>query len=236
MSLFLVAVIIFLGIVTQSAAGFGMALVSMPLLAPFFDIKLISPLVALAGILAKVLLLVKYHSKLEIKAVTGLVISSALLVPAGTFALAYMDQRISLLVLGVVVLIYALYSLINFIPPRLHNPNWVYLFGGLAGFLGGALNASGPPVVIYATSRRWDPLEFKANLQGYALVNGIVVVASHYLAGNITPQVMQAFVASIPAVFVGVWVGVSMDKFLQPARFRKLVLWLLVVVSLRMIF
>lgn len=235
MSYLLVAVIIFFGIFTQSAAGFGMALVSMPLLSTFAEIKFISPLIALVGILAKLLLLVNYRREIEFKAVYKLVLSSLLFVPVGTYALNYLDENTSIFVLGVVVLGYAVYSLINMVPPRLSHSGWVYFFGAIAGFLGGAYNASGPPVVIYANSRRWGPKKFKANLQAYALINGIGVSISHFFAGNITPQVWRGFAYSIPAVVLGVWLGVSLDKYLDEALFQKLVLWLLIILGIRMI-
>ena len=156
--------------------------------------------------------------------------------PLGTYALSYFDQRVSVFLLGVIVLFYALNSLFSLASPQLKHPAWVYFFGGIAGFLGGAFNASGPPVVIYVNSLDWNPQEFKGNLQAYALVNGIGISISHYFAGNITAAVLNNFWSTIPAIFIGVIAGISMDRLLHPARFKKVVLYLLILLALRMIF
>lgn len=230
----LAAVIVFFAIFTQSAAGFGMSLVAMPLLTPSFSVKFISPLIALVGILAKILILIKYRNSIDIKAVGRLTLASVLFVPAGVVALDYLNQNTTLFLLGLIVLLYAIYSLMKYSPPRLVNKNWALVFGAAAGLLGGAFNASGPAVVIYANAKRWEPAEFKSNLQGYALVNGLFVVISHWVKGNYTPEVMSMFWVTIPAIILGVGLGISMDRFLDAQRFRKLVLYLLVILGIRL--
>jgi uncharacterized membrane protein YfcA len=236
MGFWLIPLVVFLAIFTQSAAGFGMALVAMPLLAHFFDIKLLSPLIALVGIIAKILLLMKYKQALDLRALWQLTVGSLLFVPIGVFALDFLDETASIKLLGVVVLFYAIYGLLNFTLPKLENNIWGFGFGAVAGFLGGAFNASGPPVVIYANTKRWLPDQFKGNLQAYSLVNGIFIAVNHYLNGNITPAVWGDLLIAIPAILLGVWLGTGMDRFFNPKRFRRMVLWLLVVLGIRMVF
>ena len=236
MVFWLIPLVVFVAIFTQSAAGFGMALVAMPILAHFFEIKLLSPLIALVGILAKILLLIKYKQALDLRALWQLTLGSLLFVPLGVYALDYLNESIAIKLLGAVVLFYSVFGLLNFTFPKLEGNVWGFGFGAIAGFLGGAFNTSGPPVVIYANSKRWLPDQFKGNLQAYSLINGAFIVFNHYLSGNITPAVWQSLLIAAPAVFLGVWLGTSLDRFFNPRRFRKLVLWLLVILGLRMIF
>jgi len=193
MSILVINLVIFFAIFTQSVVGFGMTLVAMPLLGIFYDLKLISPLIAVVGILAKALLLVKYHSAFEFKTMWRFTLASLIFVPVGVYALETLDDEIAMSILGGIVLVYAIYSLFSSIVLRLAHNFWVYLFGAIAGILGGAFNASGPPVVVYASSRPWGPIEFKSNLQGYALVNGLFISLNHYFSGNLTGKCGRHF-------------------------------------------
>ena len=162
-------------------------------------------------------------------------LASLIFVPVGVYALETLDDEIAMSILGGIVLVYAIYSLFSSIVLRLAHNFWVYLFGAIAGILGGAFNASGPPVVVYASSRSWGPIQFKSNLQGYALVNGLFISLNHYFSGNLTGEVWQTFLYSIPAIVIGVLAGVSLDKFIKPEVFRKAVLYLLIVLGVRLI-
>lgn len=235
MSVIWIGAVIFIAIMTQSVAGFGMTLVAMPLLALTYDLTVIAPLIALVGIAAKVLLLAKYGRKFDFQLLGLLTLTSLAVVPLGVRSIKFLNQDVALIILGVFVLVYALFNLLNFKLPTFRSRGWAVLLGGTAGFLGGALNASGPPVVVYADNRDWAPGEFKGNLQGYALINGVFIAANHAVSGNLTADVWQAFALTLPAVALGVWMGIKMDRWINPAQFRKIVLWLLVILGIRLI-
>lgn len=59
----LVFIIVFVAIFVQAVTGFGLALVSMPLLVLALDIQVASPLVALIGGVAELLLLLHYRAE-----------------------------------------------------------------------------------------------------------------------------------------------------------------------------
>ena len=235
MPFLVINLVVFFAVFTQSVVGFGMTLVAMPLLGAFYELKLISPLIAVVGIVAKALLLVKYHSAFEFKTMWRFTLASLIFVPVGVYALETLDDEIAMSILGGIVLVYAIYSLFGSTVLRFAHNFWAYLFGAIAGLLGGAFNASGLPVVVYASSRPWGPIKFKSNLQGYALVNGLFITINHYLSGNMTGEVWQIFLYSIPAIIIGVIAGVSLDKFINPEVFRKAVLYLLIVLGLRLL-
>lgn len=231
----LAAAVIFLGVFTQSLTGFGVALVSMAILPSLIGIEYASPLVALVALLLEGVLLLRYRRAFNLRVIGPLALAAYLGIPLGVLALSQVDRDLVLKILGLLIAGYAIYGLSNFRLPVLSHPIWKYLAGFLAGLFGGAYNTSGPPVVIYGSCQDWAPSEFKTNLQGFFLFTDLFIVANHAWRGNLSGPVGWYFVWGIPAVLLGVWAGVSLDHYIKPEVFRKLVLALLVFLGLRLI-
>ena len=234
--IFLIGSVVFLAVFTQSVSGFGVALVTMALIPSLIGIRVATPLVALVALVLEAVLLIRYYKSMNVRAVWRIAVAAVIGTPLGVIFLTRVDERIALALLGVVIAGYALYALLGLKLPRLENPQWAYVAGLIGGMLGGAYNTAGPPVVIYGDCRRWPPDVFKGNLQGYFVIASIAAAASHALDGNFTPQVWQLFWWTMPFLIVGTIVGLSLDRWINPAVFRKVVLALLVVMGVRMIF
>ena len=232
----LVGLIIFLSAFTQSLSGFGLALVSMALLPAVIGIRSATPLVALVAIAIEVILIIRYRESLDVRAIWKVVLASVVGIPLGVLFLSHVDEHFALTILGLVIAGYALYALLGLKLPRLENSFWAYVVGLLGGMLGGAYNTSGPPVIVYADCRRWPPDEFKSNLQGYFVISSSVVLISHALSGNLTPPVWSVFWRSLPFIGVGLLAGLSLDRWLNPVMFRRVVLILLVIMGIRLMF
>jgi hypothetical protein len=101
--------------------------------------------------------------------------------------------------------------------------------------LGGAYNTSGPPVILYGNCRRWSRDSFKSNLQGFFVVNSVVVLLSHGVAGGFTAEVWGLVPFGLGAAVVGIVAGTGLDKRLNPETFRKVVLVLLLVLGVRLL-
>ncbi len=236
MAWFLVFGTVFLALFTQSLAGFGLALVSMPILSLVLGVQTAAPLVAVFAPLAELALLIAYRQALSLRVVWQLAAASVIGVPVGVIGLRRLDERLVLVVLGVVIAGYALYTLLDLRLPNTQGTLWAWSAGLIAGVLGGAYNTSGPPVIIFGHSRRWPPPEFKANLQGFFVLNSVVILASHLLAGTTTTRVWSYSLVSFPAAALGIWAGLQMAKRLDPHKFSRLVLWLLLILGLSLLF
>ena len=213
---------IFFAVFTQSLAGFGVALIAMSLLPGLVGIQIATPLVALIAVTIEFFLLIRYRQALQFKAVWPVALASVVGIPLGVWALKGVEERLFLIVLGVVIAGYALYALFQFKLPELSHPAWAYTVGFLAG-------------IIYGNCRRWPPAEFKSNLQGFFLINSAFVVLGHALGHNLTPQVWHYYFWSLPILGLGILGGTSLDKFINQVVFRKIVLWLLVLMGVWLI-
>ncbi|GAB4266810.1 MAG: sulfite exporter TauE/SafE family protein [Candidatus Promineifilaceae bacterium] len=231
----IVTVIVFFAILTQAASGFGLALVSMPLLVGVLGISIAAPLVNLIGVASEIVMLSRYRQAFSWKEVSWLVVPSLFAIPVGVGVVKWVNAEVVTAVLGAVLVIYAIYALLNFKLPLLENPRWAIGFGWLGGLLSGAFNTSGPPVVVYATCRRWPPQKFKGNLQAYFLLNSIVTMSTHALLGNYNHLVTQYFLWALPGMVLGYLIGFRLDRCFTPQRFKQLVMVLLVFLGIRLL-
>ena len=227
--------VIFFAVFTQSLTGFGSALVAMVFLPKLVGIQVAAPLVALIAVTIEIFLAIRYHRSLNPSTLWRLVLASIIGIPLGILALKQISENVLLTVLGVVIIGYALYALFDFKLPELRHPCWAYGAGLISGVLSGAYNTGGPPVVIYGACQRWEPTEFKSNLQGFFLISDLFVVSGHAIDHNLTPAVLHSFIWALPAIALGILIGTSLDRYLNPAIFRKAVLVLLAIMGITLL-
>lgn len=232
----LITLIVFWAMFVQTVAGFGGALVSMPLLVGVLGITTATPMVAAMAIVIEIILIVYYRHALEIKTVRNLALPSLIGLPVGVYFLTQIDANIVTTALGVLLVAYALYALFSPSLPELKHPGWSYIAGFLAGVLNGAYNTSGPPVIIYGTFRRWEPAVFKSNLQGFFFVLSMATLIVHLVVGNFTAEVWVSFLWTLPGIALGFLAGKAVEKRIDPIRFRQIVFVLLIVLGLRLLF
>ena len=228
------SLIIFIGCFTQGLTGFGLGLVTMALLPIVVGLREATPLVALVGIVLELIMLIRYREAFQFKSIWPLLVACVIGIPIGIFYLIRVDEAVALFALGVVTFGYALYALIGFRLPKLDSPLWGWVFGIAGGVLGGAYNTGGPPVILYGNCRRWSPNEFKGKLAGFFLVGSLMAGIAHWASGNITSSVFSLFTTTLPALLLGYLLSQFMDRWLDPERFRKIVLVMLVVLGLRL--
>jgi uncharacterized membrane protein YfcA len=234
-SLVLVALIVFLGAMIQGMMGFGMALVAMPLMVTVLGIQVASPSFALMGLVATFLNTVRWRHDITWRDIRVLLVPALIGVPLGVLFLSRGDPVLVTRMLGVVLIIYAIYSLLGRTLPVGRSPLWGYIAGFFSGALTGAFNAGGPPVVAYASALNWSPDRFKGNMAIFFFIMGLAVVASHAVSGSLTAEVWRIALLALPGLYLGQVTGVFLGRRISPARFSQLVLVLLVVLGIQLL-
>jgi uncharacterized membrane protein YfcA len=234
MQLVIFAAIITLACFVQAVAGFGLPMIATPVLVALFGIRATVPLMAIIILELQLLMIVRYHMALDIRTIWRISAAAVVGIPVGVLFLSRIPDRITVTILGLVLIIYVLYSSFRFPVPALNNPNWAFFFGFLSGMGGGAYNMAAPPMIIYGDTQRWNPKLFKGNLQGCFLIITVVAILTHAISGNVTGDVWQKSLIAIPFVLLGSIAGFSLDRFINPAFFRKIVLGLLFILGINL--
>ena len=219
----------------QTVSGFGIALVAMPFLVTAFGIQTAAPLMSLSGATAGLALLIRYRHGLHPRAIVRLVIASLLGIPLGIVLLRRVDPVLFSRLLGVMLIAYAIYALRRPTIPPIADQRWAYLFGFISGLTAGAYAIGGPPVIVYAAAQQWDAAAFKSNLQSFFFVTGLILIAGHALSGSFTPVVFQQYALAVPGIGLGLGAGSLLDRYVDARRFRRLVLYLLLLMGAQLI-
>lgn len=229
-----------LSALVQSMAGFGFALVAITLLPFFLDLSVAVPLVLVMCLLNNLVLWIYYRASFQWQAIAPLVFSAVLGIPVGLVGFHYVSEDLARQVLGSFIVLYVAYDTVcRVVPvasvPVLVSPSWAYLFGGISGFLTGALTTGGPPLVMYANSRGWSPEEFKGNLPGVYVIALMFALTGHYFEGHLTGELGQIALCTLPVLATGMGLGLGLSKQIDANSFKRLVLGLLGVIGLRLI-
>ena len=223
--------ILFVSTFIRSALGFGDALIAMPLLAMAVGIQTATPLVAFAAATIALTILVRSWRSVDIRSAWRLILLSLVGIPFGLVLLRVAPEYLVKMVLGALLILYGVYSLITPRLPLIQSEKSAYIFGFIAGVLGGAYNTNGPPIVMYGLLRRWPPENFRATLQCYFLFTGLSILLGHGLAGLWTPFVLQLYLYSIPIIMLAIFAGGRINSRISKDFFSRIVYAFLVAIG-----
>lgn len=226
-----IILVLFISSLVRSTFGFGDALIAMPLLALFVSIKIATPLVAMFAIIIAVSILWKEYKTIDFRSVRTLILFALVGIPFGLLFLKGAAESIIKIVLGIILILFALYNL--FKPGLLHikTERWAFVFGFISGMLGGAYNTNGPPIIIYGAMRKWQKERFRAMLQSVFLPTNAFIVIGHISAGLWTEEIINLFLYALPFVGIAIFLGTRLSKIIPTEKFVNYVYLLLIVLG-----
>ncbi|MEM1416303.1 MAG: sulfite exporter TauE/SafE family protein [Myxococcota bacterium] len=233
-----IAAVLGFGATVQSAIGFGMGLVSIPLL-----VWLGHPLPhAVALVIGASLFQTAYGTWLmrrhvvwrrtfvlgAFQAVGALAGIAGMALLVGTSD-ATVKQGVGAMVLA------ALLAQLAFRPaPRERLPFvWLGVAGLLAGFFGGLVGMGGPPLVFYALAHRWERDVTRAFLWSqFCLAMPVVTALLSAQFGTGVLRFVGIGASMVPVLFVGVRLGLYLTRHWSPEVLRRAGLAMLFAIAL----
>ncbi|HEY2588077.1 MAG TPA: sulfite exporter TauE/SafE family protein [Tepidisphaeraceae bacterium] len=216
-----VLVVVFVATLIRSTLGFGEALVAVPLLALRLPVQVAAPLAVLVSITVAAIVMAQEWHRVHFRAAGWLAAWTMLGIPLGLLMLKEVNGRTVKATLGLVIIAFALWSLLNRVPFTLNRDRhkWLFGFGLFAGVLGGAYGMNGPPLVVYGSLRRWSAAQFRATLQGYFLPASLAGMFGYWVAGLWVPAVTRFYLLSLPATIVATFLGRVLHARISPRAF-----------------
>ncbi len=231
---FFVLAVLFIATLIRSALGFGEALIAVPLLAMRIPVRTAAPLAVMVSITIAALIVIQDWRKVHVRSASWLLVPTVVGIPLGLLLLTSSHQLLVKLLLALVIIGFALYSLAGAQIPELKHDSkrWLISFGLIAGVLGGAYGMNGPPLAIYGAMRRWSPQHFRATLQGYFLPASIVGMVGYFWNGLWNFELTHYYILSLPVILPAIWLGRMANHRLPHDTFQKYVFGGLVIIGL----
>ena len=216
-----IGAVFFVATLVRVVFGFGDALVAMPLLALFLDVKSASPLFALVCATLSLAILKDSWRRIDMPGMRRFLLPALLGLPFGLLFLHAGGEKGVKALLAIVLISFSGHRLAGLERREAISPRFAPLAGFLAGFLGGAYNTGGPPIVIYGVLRKWEPHVFRATLQGYFLVTSLFVLLGHAATGLWNRQLLMRYLSLLPVVLLAVPLGNAIHRRISPERFNR---------------
>ncbi|WP_220745523.1 sulfite exporter TauE/SafE family protein [Shewanella colwelliana] len=191
-------IIIFLGALTQSLIGFGLAVVASPLLY-LVDPSLVPAPVIIMGFSISLMTLFRERNALEFN---GLQYALLGRIPGGLLGaslLLFAPQAVLGLAIATIVALAVLLSLLKFSIPV--NRRSLFAAGIVSGIFGNIAAIGGPPLAILLSGK--DAKQFRAALSAFFIFSSTIALLILALAGLLTTYHFYISLLLLPAVLFG---------------------------------
>lgn len=223
----------------KGATGMGLPLVATPILAGVFGPRVAVVIVTIPIFVSNSLLLAQGWRRTGVLRGLGpILLASAIGSIIGVQLLARLDQRTFAILIAVMVAVFLLRGdrLIGDDP----NARRARLLGPLVGFVGGVLQGTtsiaSPLVGSFFHSLRLAPRDFVLVLAAVFELNAIIQVIGYSLLGLFTPEVIALGLIGLVPTLLALMLGVYLRGRLDPARFRSVIVLLLVLSTANLLY
>lgn len=211
--------------------GFGANLVALPMLAHVLSLRFAVPMLLLLDLLSAALLSARNRTLIDRVELGRLAPALLLGMGLGLPVLRHAAERGLLLLLGLFVGGFALWSLLGKANPQPASPRWAWPAGLAGGVFSTLFGTGGPLYTLYLARRIADTARLRATIGavilGSALVRLLLFTGSGFLA---QPGLLKLAALLVPCALVGYLIGSRLHARLPQAQVRRAV-WVLLLVS-----
>ena len=235
----IVSIIIGLGSFTQGLTGFGLALISVPLLSLFLDVKLAIPLAGLFGWFVTFPIVWKMKAHIQFKTAVILFLGSLPGSFIGADLLKQLPSQVILITMGVILLASSIYSLRSKTTIFKSASQLISLgVGFFSGALGASVGEPGPPVIAYTSMLPWTNDQTKSTLVFFFMLQMIGAIAGFWSKGLLTEEVFSYLIKAMPSFIVGISLGMFSYQLLHKyhINYHKIIYSLLIIIGSLLIF
>jgi uncharacterized membrane protein YfcA len=223
--------IVLVATVAQTVAGFGFALVAVPLFVTALDVRDAIVLTTLVGMINNTILARTSRRHVPWRTVLPMLAGAIAGMPAGLAVLLLAPPDAIRITVGVATLVMAAAVALGLRFRDASVPAEVAV-GSISGVLNTSVGINGPPVVLYLQGREHTPDEFRGALAVFFFTCNVVTLAIFFASMIVSRHALALWLAAIPAVAVGSLAGHRLMRAIEPAAFRRLVFVMLVASAL----
>ncbi|WP_243547050.1 sulfite exporter TauE/SafE family protein [Pseudodesulfovibrio tunisiensis] len=222
----------FVAAVINNIAGFGAALMAMPLVAYAIPLDIAVPSSTLLVLALSCQMGWSYRKHIQKAALQYICIGGIAGVAVGISVLQSVGNESLKLAMGLLLIAYALFSICW--PAGLRkahaiNPRWGIVAGFASTVLGALFGFNGPPLAVFVSLTGWPKETVKGVLGVCFLLTGTLILTGQLIAGIHSLQTVTYFAVGCPAVLLGGGVGILLSRFIGQVAYQRILLILILV-------
>ena len=226
----------FIGGMTTGIAGFAMGLVVSGIWLHILTPIQTAALIVGYALLAQTYSIWKLRQAMSWRKVAPFIIGGAVGVPIGALLLTYINPAHLRIGVGVLLVLYSIYSLAKpALKPVQGGVPTDLGIGFFNGLLGGLTGLGGIIVTVWVQLRGWPKDVQRIVFQPVILAAQAMTAISLAFAGAYTAETIKLYLYGLPALAAGIWIGLKLYGKLDEAGFRKVILVLLLVSGLSLV-
>lgn len=200
--------IAFLGALIFGVTGFGAALITIPLATHLVPLKFALALFVIVDLAAAVSVGLENPRNAVRREWTRLVPMILAGTAVGVTLLVNLPRAVGMLLLGIFVIGFALYTLRPHARQRIVSSGWAWAAGFAGGITSTLFGAGGPPYAIYLSQRGLTKEQFRATLGLATLTSISVRLVAFVLTGLLLDaKVWLTALAAVPGCLLGIWIA-----------------------------
>jgi len=224
--------IILLAGTIQGMTSFGFSLIAVPLLGIFLPLKDFVPMLVLYSFLLSIFLYTKLSGDFNKKRIIVLALSGLASTIFGIYTLKYIDNTILKLVVGVFILISSVLLIFGIRVRVRFRILGDIIAGALSGFLNGSVSLSGPPVILLLNNEDTEKETFRKTLTTYFLTLNFISLPMFFFSGMLTRDIAIKSLINLPALGVGMFLGLFIGNIISEGQFKKITLGLIFILGI----
>jgi uncharacterized membrane protein YfcA len=212
---------VFFAAFVRGVAGFGLALISAPILILILNPAMVVVVNLLLTLFSNITVLIHSFDKVDLKRILPMIISCLLGIPFGVWVISVITPSIIKLSIGAVVIVSAVLLSIGSAKPFRARYSSV-VAGFLSGLLASSTSLGGPPVVLLMHSQNWSKDSIHPSLAVYFTFLSCFSLSALLLFDKVKLEMITTAASLAPALFIGVGLGIIVFRRINARVFRIL--------------
>lgn len=225
----------FFGATVLGAIGFGIGIVSMPVLLLALDPQSAVVMMNTLALGLELVIVVQSRKHLPFREIGPVGLAGVAGVPIAVFMLASLDIAALRLIIAALILVFAAVTGFNLRIRMVETKAAGIVAGFIVGVILPAFGVGGQLVALYALTRNWSNESTRAAMAFYLLLLDVAAIIGYGIAGLYTTERVSLIGVAIVPVIAGLALGSLIMRRMNERLFRYAALFVIVVSALAVV-
>lgn len=223
--------------ISKGGFGGGVGGVSVPIMAlaisPASAVAIMAPILIAMDILG----LWFYRQQVDRKLLAIILPAGIVGTGLGWLFFRSLDDNWIRLILGVISVVFVAYNLSSS-KPKVENPSRTkgWFWSTVSGFTSFIAHSGSPPLAVFLLGLKIDKAAYVGTVTVFFTVLNAIKIVPYYELGLFSRENLTTAAWLLPVAFVGIWLGVKLNRHISPKGFFRMVNAMLFVSGVKLLY